>query len=123
MRSANDSLHVANTADEKQVRSRSGSRSSAKSGGGTKYTNADLPFSLGSEKSWRNQFCNSFFDYIGTLPDPWTIKKGYIQVIWDLVYPMLKQEIEVDGVVFAIISNSFINVLLTHSLIGVPTGV
>ncbi|KLO08399.1 hypothetical protein SCHPADRAFT_893912 [Schizopora paradoxa] len=105
MRNTSQSLQVADEdEDGKGRRSRSGSHSSAKSGRGSKFTNKDLPFSLGNDKTWRNVFCHTVFDYAGTLEDPWTMKTKYIQDVWKVVYPDLDYTVEANGAVFAIVS-------------------
>lgn len=106
MRSAADSLQVADAEDGKSSRSRSGSQSSVKSSGGSKYTNADLPFDLGTNRKnqWRNIFCSTFYEYIGTIADPWTIDTDYIQQVWDLAFPELNYKVEGTGAVFSIVS-------------------
>lgn len=117
MRDASQSLQVVDDEDGKGRRSRSGSQSSAKSGRGSKFTNKDLPFSLGGDKSWRNVFCDTVFDYVGSLDDPWTIKASYIQDVWDTVYPKYEHEVEASDAVFAIVSQaSANNCLLTKYL-------
>lgn len=105
-RDAHASLLSTDSANEKGS-SRSRSHSSAKSNGGSKYTNADLPFSLGNNKTWRNVFCDTVFEYMGTLKNPFDIEKGYIQDVWDVVYPHLDYEIKSAGketAVFSIVS-------------------
>lgn len=102
MRDAKSCLSVADSGIE-GGRSRSGSRSSAKSEGGSKYTNKDLPHGVGGEKTWRTVFCGTFFEYMGTLTDPWTVEKGFIQEVWDLVYPDLEVSVESTGALFSIV--------------------
>ncbi|KLO05090.1 hypothetical protein SCHPADRAFT_947188 [Schizopora paradoxa] len=107
VRSAADSLQAADAEEGRsRVRQRSSSQSSAKSSGGSKYTNADLPFDLGTVKKadWRNTFCPTFFQYIGTVADPWTIEVEYIQQIWDICFADLKYKVEGVGAVFSIVS-------------------
>ncbi len=64
-------------------------RSSTGSNTRAKYTNVDLPYSLGTgtDKSWRNTFCHTFFEYMGTADDPWTIEESYVWDVWSVVYP------------------------------------
>lgn len=118
MRDASQSLQVASEEEDgRGRRSRSGSHSSAKSSRGSKFTNKDLPFSLNGDKSWRNVFCDTVFDYAGTLEDPWTIKASYIQEVWDVVYPDFDHKVETSGAVFGIVSeNVIIGSLLTLHL-------
>ncbi len=91
-RSATDSLKVADEEDKKPIRSRSNSRSSS-SGKLSRFTNADLPHDLATakgDKSWRRVFCTTFFDYMATVADPWTIESQYIEDVWSVVYPELE---------------------------------
>lgn len=111
IRSATASLQVADAEDGRSwSRSRSGSQSSAKSTGGSKYTNAELPFDLGTLKKgeWRNTFCGTFFEFMGTVADQWTIKVENIQEVWDRVFPDLPFEVQGTGAVFSIVSHALI---------------
>ncbi|KLO08864.1 hypothetical protein SCHPADRAFT_944092 [Schizopora paradoxa] len=106
MRNASDSLQVADSEDGKsRARARSHSQSSAKSSGGSKYTNADLPFDLGGKRKadWRNVFCTTFFEFIGTVEDPWNIAVGHIQQVWDIALPDLPYEVQGTGAVYSIV--------------------
>lgn len=123
MRDAKDCLHVADTNNE-GGRPRSVSRSSARSEGGSKYTNKDLPHGVGNEKTWRTVFCGTFFEYMGTLTDPWTVEKGFVQEVWDFVYPELEVSVESTGALFSIVRFllSVSDLLLTTMILpGIPT--
>lgn len=90
VRSATESLKVADEPDRKGTRPRSVSRSST--GSRSKFTNSSLPFSLGTgrDKSWRGTYCHTFFEYMGTADDPWTVEESYVKAVWEVVYADLE---------------------------------
>lgn len=108
MRDRAGSLNVADALESTGAsnQARSTSRSSTGSNTRAKYTNVDLPYSLGTgtDKSWRNTFCHTFFEYMGTADDPWTIEESYVWDVWSVVYPELLLDEKNVGAVCAIVS-------------------
>lgn len=86
MRDKTESLKVVDDLEKTRQKASSTSRGFSTSSRVTKYTNMNLPYGLGSNKSWRNEFCNTFFEYIGTAADPFSIEESYIQDVWSVVY-------------------------------------
>lgn len=81
----------ADSAGSKSAASRPRSTSRSSTGSRSKYTNTSLPHGIGTaaDRRWRNVFCHSFFEYMGTADDPWSVEPSYIQDVWDVVYPDL----------------------------------
>ncbi len=99
-RDKSESLQVADGLESKRGGSqpRSTSRGSSTGSRVTKYTNNSLPYSLGVDKSWRNVFCHTLFEYIGTADDPWSVTEDYVRAVWCVVYPDLPFPVEDDDI-------------------------
>lgn len=79
------------------------SRSGEREGGSAKFVNSDLPFEVGLKKAWRNVFCDTLFEYIGTAEDPFKLDLQDVQDVWDVVYPQHSYAVEINGPVYYIV--------------------